>query len=124
LPCPLYKDGVCLSPKRHALAPPEQGMPCMRSQHEYAGCPYYDSSIASSIERLLAISAKRLGIVPSIHLFNKPIKSLCERYAIIPEQGGYVAYCAVLGRYLTIYEAETCEKHYQTCPLRKLWSKG
>lgn len=122
--CPLYKDGLCLSPKRTMLMPPETGFPCQKTQQEYSKCQFFDKSAASNIERLLMLSARRGGLIASIHLFNKPLKSLCEKFIVIPEQGGYTTYCGVLNRYLTIYEAETCEKYYQTCPLRKLLYKS
>jgi len=111
---------LCLSPKRSVLAPPEPGSPCQKSQTEFSKCPYYDRSAASNLERLLSLASRKSGIVSSIHLFNKPLKSQCEKFIVIPEQGGYITYCGVLNRYLTIYEAELCEKYYQTCPLRKL----
>lgn len=124
MPCPLYKDGLCLSPRRSGLTAAEPGQPCQKGSQEYVRCQYYDKFASSSIERLINLPTRKSAIVASIHLFNKPLKSQCERFLIIPEQGGFITYCGVLNRYLTIYEAEICEKHYQTCPLRRLSYKS
>lgn len=120
----MYKDGLCLSPKRSALVSPDPNYPCKASMQEYSKCVYFDRDIASSLEKLLSIGVRKASIVASIHVFNKPIKSQCERFVVIPDPIGYLAFCGVLNRYLTIYEAETCERHYLSCPLRKLYYRA
>lgn len=119
MPCPLLRDGLCYSPRRSAVAPPEDSSLCKKSTHELSRCPHYDREAAFTMERLLSPGGRRGPVLPYVHLFNRPLKSSCERYMVVPLGAGFAAYCMVLTRYLTVYEAEVCEKNYQTCPLRR-----
>lgn len=55
-----------------------------------------------------------------IFLLSRKPSSQCEFFKVEEDEEGYLAYCKVLGRYLTAYAVAKCEKHWQTCPYRKM----
>ncbi|MEB2836616.1 MAG: hypothetical protein GSR80_001787 [Desulfurococcales archaeon] len=63
---------------------------------------------------------KQYMMYPRIFLLNRKPSSECEYFEVEKtSEGLYVAYCRVLGRYLTLYQVEKCEKAWKTCPYRR-----
>jgi hypothetical protein len=57
---------------------------------------------------------------PSIFVLERKPSSDCEFFKVEKTQEGlYVAYCEVLGRYLTKFQVEKCERAWKTCPYRR-----
>ena len=48
--------------------------------------------------------------------------SRCEFFEVKedPKEGGYYAYCRVLGRFLTSYAIVKCERYWEKCPYRRI----
>ncbi|MEB3816421.1 MAG: hypothetical protein LRS46_00550 [Desulfurococcales archaeon] len=64
--------------------------------------------------------AKQYAMFPEIFLLGRKPSSQCEYFKVEKtSEGRYAAYCEVLGRYLTVYQVEKCEKYWRTCPYRR-----
>lgn len=55
-----------------------------------------------------------------IFLMHRKPSSQCEFFEVKGDQEGFLAYCRVLGRYLTAHSVSRCEKYWQSCPYRRL----
>lgn len=118
MPCPLYKQGVCTSPKLGAPADIYKPGVCDGSEQAYTKCSLYPSG-SQLLEGLLKSASLPSGsIVPYVHYLVKRPESSCPHFKVFEHGGSFVAYCAVLARYLTKYEVEPCEKLPEKCPLR------
>lgn len=67
----------------------------------------------------MAAGSAKLPYKKIFLLYRKPA-SKCEFFEVKEDQEGYLAYCRVLNRYLTMYAVAKCEKYWQTCPYRKI----
>lgn len=65
-------------------------------------------------------SKQQYAMYPKIFALTRKPSSKCEFFQVEKSgDGAYVARCAVLDRYLTIFQVEKCEKYWTTCPYRR-----
>ena len=70
-------------------------------------------------------AAKQHMMYPNIFVLNRKPSSECEYFRVEKtSEGMYVAYCEVLGRYLTRFHVEKCERSWKTCPYRRFGVTG
>ncbi len=131
MPCPWYKNGMCTSPK---LVKPTTSVVnlerCMGGPESYKTCQFYvepgggEESGRSDTPSITSFSRtgldKKLKPYPPIHLLERRPESSCQFFKVYEYGGGYLAYCAILERLLTRSEVEACEKHWRSCPVRRI----
>ena len=57
---------------------------------------------------------------PAIYVIHRRPASECSFFRVEEGEGGYMAYCKVLERYLTRSEIPKCERYWKECPYRRL----
>mgnify|MGYP001772553944 CR=1 FL=1 len=65
---------------------------------------------------------KRVYYADIYQLTYRP-SSGCEFFEVYEVGGAYMAYCKVLESYIVRSKVPKCEKHYMTCPFRKVGLK-
>jgi len=116
MPCPWYHHGVCTSPKLPEPSDAVVNVARCASDREYRSCAYY--SEASQIPQRLS-RRERLKVYTPIHALPSTISIQCSEAVITKlESGIVIAYCRVLDRVLTKFEAELCSKYWRECPYR------
>ncbi|PWV36278.1 MAG: hypothetical protein DJ555_08135 [Desulfurococcaceae archaeon] len=130
LPCPFYRGGACHSPK---LEEPDDSVVaasrCRGPPETYMGCSLYvntDLGVNKPPEnnnnsgkggvRVITKNSIASKIYSPIHLLKEPLISECPGYRIENVGTGYVAFCNVLRRALTKYEAKLCSLYWRECP--------
>ncbi len=122
MPCPWYTYGMCTSPKldmpTDAVTSPERCLDDAR----YRTCPYYVEPSGSREAQSQSSSTKRrqsFKVYAPIHALLSNISIGCPfAEVMVLENGIRVAYCKILDRLLTRFEAELCAKHWKDCPYR------
>ena len=67
----------------------------------------------------MAVRGSDKLVYPKIYVMQYRPSSGCEHFKVVEKEGGYVARCLVLDRYLVKYEVTKCEKYWQLCPFRR-----
>ncbi|MEM1619150.1 MAG: hypothetical protein QXU97_04080 [Fervidicoccaceae archaeon] len=119
MPCPLYRSGLCHSPKLGEPSADVVKREICGSSSAFTSCSYYAEGkldVSSFSERARA-DVRRL--LEYVHYVPFKPSSSCPEIRVLELSRGYVAYCAVLSRYLTKYEVELCSKLPSGCPLRR-----
>lgn len=120
MPCPYYRNGVCMSPL-HLEPRPDlvREEVCEGPEEVYTRCRYFVKPGERGLEAFQPSAGLEEKPYPLLHLLERKVESTCPEYTLRRYEGSYVAYCRVLDRLLTKYEVENCEKYPDTCPLRK-----
>ncbi len=119
--CPWYKDGFCTSPKlEHPSSDPVSLMTCLRGPNEYANCRYFSEKARGGSAPMTSSATKFGKALLMIHALNDKPRLGCEFFEADNHEGYYLAGCLVLKRYLTKFEATECEKHWRSCPYRRV----
>ena len=119
MPCPWYQYGVCTSPK--LPGPTDAIVSAQRclSDTEYKSCQYYVEPSASKSNQQRSVRRDKLKIYTPIHAIPQEIQIGCPFATITKTEGNIlIAYCKILDRPLTKYEAITCSKYWRDCPYR------
>ncbi|ABP95868.1 MULTISPECIES: hypothetical protein [Metallosphaera] len=115
--CPYYKSGFCTSPMLDT--PSDSVTSPNRCFKSYRGCRYYqDTGEEKQGLELYQGVDQEVKFYPKVNVMETPLDSQCEHYRPVRTQRGYVAYCNMLARVLTVSNASMCNKHWQTCPIR------
>jgi len=121
LPCPWYQYGVCTSPKLPGPTDAVVSATRCLSDNEYKSCAYYVESSSLKLNNQKSLRRDKLKIYVPIHALPKEISIECPYAALSKmEMGIVIAYCKVLDRPLTRFEAITCSKYWRDCPFRQL----
>ncbi|AWR99975.1 hypothetical protein [Metallosphaera hakonensis] len=91
---------------------------CFKS---YKGCRYYQDTgeeEKQGLEIYQPSVEQEVKFYPRVNVMENPVDSSCEHYKPMRTQRGYVAYCDILSRILTVSGAQMCSKHWQKCPIR------
>jgi hypothetical protein len=122
MPCPFFKNGLCTSP---LLGEPRADVyrpgVCDGDKSMYSKCPYYTEKGLETLQTFTMDDVvRKLKPDPLLHYMRKRPVSSCKYMKVYEISGHYVAYCQLLGRLLTRYEAELCVTMPEGCPIRKL----
>ncbi len=125
MPCPYYKQGLCTSP---LLGEPRADLyqpgVCDGDKTKYMKCPYYTEKGLESLQTFTDEDiVHKLKPDPILHYMKKRLESRCEHFKVYQMAGHYIAYCQLLNRLLTRFEAELCASYPERCPIRKLVSR-
>jgi len=63
---------------------------------------------------------QEISFYHKINVLESALDSGCPNFELFRTEKGLVARCKVLGRILTVSQAELCSKLWKTCPLRTL----
>jgi hypothetical protein len=114
--CQWYQHGVCTSPKLPEPTDAVVNVARCLSEKECKSCAYYTEAIQSS-QRLFR--KERLKVYTPIHALPSTIAIECPEAVVTKiETGVVIAYCQILDRPLTKFEAELCNKFWRECPYR------
>ncbi|WP_054836231.1 hypothetical protein [Metallosphaera hakonensis] len=117
--CPYYKSGFCTSPMLDT--PTDSVTSPGRCFKSYKGCRYYQDTgeeEKQGLEIYQPSVEQEVKFYPRVNVMENPVDSSCEHYKPMRTQRGYVAYCDILSRILTVSGAQMCSKHWQKCPIR------
>ncbi|QGA69601.1 hypothetical protein [Sulfolobus sp. E11-6] len=62
---------------------------------------------------------KVVNFYPKISILEEVV-SECDYFRIVKNEQGYLAYCSVLRRILTISQTNNCAQFWSKCPMRVL----
>jgi hypothetical protein len=116
MPCPWYQHGVCTSPKLPEPSDAVVSVTRCTSDKEYKSCTYYvePTQLPQKLSR-----REKLRVYAPIHALPSLISIECPKATVTKlESGIIIAYCKVLDRALTKFEAELCRKYWKECPYR------
>jgi len=121
VPCPWYQHGLCTSPKlgipTDAVVSPDR---CL-SNDRYRACAYYVET--SKLNKQSRVRKEQLKIYAPIHSLLYAMDIKCPYAELMKlDNGTYVAYCHILDRVLTRFEAALCAEHWEKCPYRAIAS--
>ena len=117
MPCPWYQHGLCTSPKlgtpTDAVVSPER---CL-TEDRYVSCAYFVENLRVGLER--RSQRREIRIYAPIHALLYDLEIRCPYAEILKlENGVKIAYCRILERPLTRFEASLCSEHWEKCPYR------
>ena len=70
------------------------------------------------------MSSRDKLVYPKIYVVHYRPESGCEYFKVREAEGGYIARCEILDRYLAKHEILKCERYWQMCPFRRFAVKG
>lgn len=123
MPCPWYRYGMCTSPKLPEPTGDVVAVDRCNSDDLYANCIYFvqEASARPTQFKRAIVRREKTKVYAPIHALPPQLECQCPECEISSTENGIrVAYCKILDRYLTKYEAYECSRYWKDCPYRYL----
>ena len=118
MPCPWYQYNLCTSPKLPTPTDAVVAVDRCNSEDMYVNCMYYEEPVKSTTKRM-STRRERAKLYLPIHAIPPQLDNSCPECEISATENGIkIAYCKVLDRYITRYEAYICNRYWKECPYR------
>lgn len=121
MPCPWYQYGICTSPKLSEPTDVVIAVDRCNSGDIYVNCMYYVAETQKiGFKRTQSVKKDKVKVYTPIHAIPPHIECQCPSYETIniSENSIRLAYCKILDRYLTKYEAYQCSRYWKDCPYK------
>ncbi|MCY0859846.1 MAG: hypothetical protein OWQ54_05390 [Sulfolobaceae archaeon] len=120
--CPYYRNDYCTSP---LLPSPDNTVTSpSRCLNNFKSCRFYVEKKDEEEGLSPLIQDEKVSLPTSFYTIistsEKPIASECQYFKLFKTEKGYLPYCNVLKRVLTLSQASLCSTSPHQCPFRTL----